>query len=603
MPPIAKASKRPAKTLLSLFSFTKTFALVQQLHAQIIVNGLYDSLLFGSKLSDAYIQLGRVHFAAKAFDFIDVKNSHSWNTLASGFFKNKDFSEVLQTFRQMRSEGCPVDSFNLVFAIKACIGLSILQDGKSVHSLAIKFGLERDPYVVPALIDVYTEFGSLEDAQKLFDEISKWNTVICGAMMKGYLRSSKPVKVFELLSKMRTSGFELDPFTSECLVRACGNASAAEEGKSIHGFCLKQNFINSNIYLQTSLVDMYLKCGLLNFGLSLFKEVTIKDVVLWTAMITGFAKCGRGSEAITLFRQMLGESIIPNLITLTSILLACSYMGSLQLGKSVHGHMIRNGFQLDVVNYTSLIDMYANCGLIIGAYSVFKEMPMKNVFSWSAMINGFGTHGLCDEAIALFDQMKLHNQIPNSITFVSILSACSHSGRVEEGWNYFKLMSKDYGITPTSEHFACIVDLLGRAGKIDEALCFIRDMPMEPTASVWGAVLSACRIHKRVDIAKMVAEKLFPLESDKSVVYVLLCTIYGDAGMWESMKKMRIEIGVNGLHKSVGFTSIEVDKKFYFFSSKDRLAFGGTHVEAVLTCLQEQMREFCYEVEEEITWG
>ncbi|XP_028080879.1 pentatricopeptide repeat-containing protein At1g06140, mitochondrial-like [Camellia sinensis] len=186
----------------------------------------------------------------------------------------------------MRTEGFSVDGFNLAFAIKSCIRLSILQDGKLVYCLAIKSGLDRDPYLVPALIDVYSDLGSLKDAHKLFEEIPEWNTGIWGSMMKDYLKSLEQTKVFELFSKMRTDGFELEPFTSECLVRACGNVSAGKEGKSVHGFCIKHNFMNSNyIYLQTLLVDMYLNCGLLDFGLRLFKEVSNKDVVLWTAIV------------------------------------------------------------------------------------------------------------------------------------------------------------------------------------------------------------------------------------------------------------------------------------------------------------------------------
>ncbi|XP_052180029.1 pentatricopeptide repeat-containing protein At1g06140, mitochondrial [Diospyros lotus] len=581
----ANSAKNPAKT-------TK-LSLSRQLHAQITVHALRPSLLCGSKLFNCCVQVGSFRFATKTSDSIAVKNLHSWNAISSAFFKNNDFSQVLRSFRHMRTAGCSVDSFNLTFAIKASVRLSRLQDGNLLHGLAIKSGLERDPYVVPALIGVYTELGSLGDAQKLFEGVSEWNGVIWGALMKGYLKSPNPANVFELLSDMRTSGFQLDPFTSECLVRACGYISACKEGKSVHAFCIKQNFTNSNIYLLTCLLDMYLKLGLLDAGLKLFKEVPRKDVVLWTTLISGLAKNGRAWEAVNLFRQMLRDSIVPNRITLASIVLACSHTGSLQQGKSVHGYMIRNGVELDVVNYTSLVDMYANCGSIVPAYAVFKEMPIKNVFSWSAMVNGFGMHGLCEEALALFDQMRSDKQLPNPITFVSVLSACSHSGKVEEGWTYFKSMSRDYGLTPMAEHFACMIDLLGRAGKIDEALSFINDMTWEPGASAWGALLSACRIHKRVELAEQVAERLLPLEPDKSSVYISLSNIYGDAGMWDMVKKMRLKIGENGLHKSVGFTSIEVDKKLHFFSSENR--YKDAQVQAVWTSLQEQMREFGYE--------
>ncbi|XVF32426.1 hypothetical protein REPUB_Repub17cG0081700 [Reevesia pubescens] len=462
----------------------------------------------------------------------------------------------------MRREFVGADSFNLVFAIKACVGLSLLKDGKLIHCMAVKFGLEGDPYVAPALGKMYTQLGALEDAKKVFEGFPERNSVLWGTMMKGYLKFSKELEVFELFSRMKSSGFELDAFTLEGLVRACGNILAGKEGMMFHGLCIKKNLIDSNGYLQTSFVDMYLKCGLLDFGLKLFEEVSERDVVLWSAMISGLAKNGKGLVAIALFRQMLQHSFTSNSVTLASILLACS---SLKQGKSVHGYMIRKGIHLDVVNYTAFIDMYARCGSVAMAQKVFGEMPEKNVVSWSAMINSFGMHGLCSEAMAFYDQMRSENKVPNSITFVSLLSACSHSGKVAEGWKYFKSMTQDYGIIPTEEHYACMVDLLGRAGKIDEALSFINNLPIEPGASVWGALLDACRIYRRVGLAEKVAKKLLPLEVNKASVYVLLSNIYADTGRWELMKKIRQKIGKKGLHKSVGFTTISVGKKLHIF--------------------------------------
>lgn len=465
----------------------------------------------------------------------------------------------------MRREFVGADSFNLVFAIKACVGLSFLKDGKLIHCLAVKFGLGGDPYVAPALGKMYSQLGDLEDARKVFEGFPERNSVLWGVMMKGYLKHSKELDIFELFSRIKSSGFELVDFTLEGLVGACGNISAGVEGKMFHGLCIKKNFIDSNVYLQTSLVDMYLKCGLLDCGLKLFEEVRERDRVLWSTMISGLAKNGKCLEVMALFRQMLQQSLTPDSFTLASILLACSLGGYLKLGKSVHGYMIRKGVDFDVVNYTAFVDMYARCGSLAMAREIFVQMPAKNVVSWSAMINAFGIHGLGSEALATFDQMRSENQVPNSITFVSLLSACSHSGKVAEGWKYFKAMTEDYGIVPIEEHYACMVDLLGRAGKIDEALSFIDKMPIKAGASVWGALLDACRIHRRVEIADKVAKKLLPLEANKASVYVLLSNIYADSGRWELVKNIRHKFSRKGLHKSVGFTTIEIGKKLHIF--------------------------------------
>ena len=494
----------------------------------------------------------------------------------------------------MLTEKNLVDSFNLVFAVKACLRLSLFQRAKLFHSLAIKLRLERDMYVAPALMNVYSELGSLDEARKVFEEIPQKNSVIWGVMMKGYLNFSKEFEVFDLFSGMRDHGCELDPFVVEVLIQACGNVCAGKGGETFHGLCIKKNFIEYNNFLQTSLVDMYMQCGFLDFALKLFEDISHRDVVLWSTIISGFARNGGALESISMFRQMLANSVTPNSVTFASIVLGCSSLGSLKQGRSVHGYVIRNGVELDVKNYTSFIDMYAKCGCVAAAYRVFRQMPEKNVFSWSAMINGFGMHGLSGEALKIFDEMRSLNQLPNSVTFVSVLSACSHSGRIEEGWNHFKSMSRDYGITPLEEHYACMVDLLGRAGKIDEALSFINNMPMEPGASSWGALLSACRIHKRVELAEEVAKKLLPLESDQSGVYVMLSNIYADFGMWEMVKKTRVKMFEKGLRKSVGFTSIEVKKKLYLFSSKDRFSYKNTQIESLWNSLEKRMGELGY---------
>lgn len=594
---LSSSSQNPTQnTLFSLFDLVeKSLSLTRQLHSVLITNGLHQSVLFGSKLCDAYVHVGSLQFASKAFVQITHKNARSWNTLLSGYSKNNLFSDVLRVYRSMRVDGNSIDSFSLVFAVKACVGLSLPSNGRSVHCSAIKSGLDGGQYAAPAFLNMYAEMGSLEDARKVFNECPERNSVIWGAMMKGFLKHSSEFEVFELFSQMRSLGYESgDAFTLGCLVQACGNVLAVKEGKASHGLCVKKNLLHSNACLYTSVLDMYMNCGLVEHGLAIFEECQDQSVVMWTAVIAGFSKNGRAWEAISLFRQMLAESIRPNLVTFGSVLHACSAIGSLLRGKSVHGYMIRNGIEFDAVNYSSFIDMYAKCGCILMACRVFNEMPKKNVYCWSALINGFGMHGLYTKALALFDQMRLENLFPNSITFVSVLSACSHSGKVEEGLSYFNLMTKEYGIAPDEEHCACVVDLLGRVGKIDEALSFISSMPTEPNARTWGALLGACRIHKRVELAEEVAEKLLHLEPDRSTVYVLLSNIYADAGMWDMVKKMRLQMSEKGFQKTIAYTSIEVDNELHVFSSKDVTTFKNTEIEALWNSLRKRMGELGY---------
>ncbi|CAN8306151.1 unnamed protein product [Cochlearia groenlandica] len=545
--------------LLTILSQTKTLHHTQQVHAKIIAHGLEEEVVLGSNLTNAYIQSNRLDFAASSFYRISPwnRNLHSWNTILSGYSKGKTFHrDVLLLYNLMRKD-CDgfVDSFNLVFAIKACVGLRIVDHGFMFHCLSLKHGFEKDAYVGPSLVEMYSQFGTMESARKVFDEIPVKSSLLWGVLMKGYLRYSKDEQVFRLFFLMKDAGFELDSLTLICLVKACGNVFAGREGKSVHGLFIRRSFLDRNSYLQASVIDMYVKCRLLDNALKLFETSVDKNVVMWTTLISGFAKCQRGIKTFGLFRQMMEVSVPPNQCTLAALLVSCSSLGSLKYGRSVHGYMIRNEIEMDDVTLTSFIDMYARCGYIEMAKKVFDTMPERNVISWSSMINAFGINGLFEEALDCFEKMKSRNLVPNSVTFVSLLSACSHSGNIKEGWKQFQSMKRDYRIEPEEEHYACMVDLLGRAGEIKEAKAFIDSMPVKPMASAWGALMSACRVHKEVHLAEEIAEKLLSMEADESSVYVLLSNIYADSGMWEMVNHVRRKMNIKGNRKPLGLTA------------------------------------------------
>ncbi|CDY51302.1 BnaA06g23440D [Brassica napus] len=494
--------------LLTILTQIKALRHTQQLHAKVIVHGLEEEVVLGSSLTNSYIQSNRLDLATASFDRIPPRkrNRYSWNTILSGYSKSKNHCESLRLYNRMRRE-CDgvVDSFNLVFAIKACVGLGVLENGVLIHGLAMKNGLDKDAYVAPSLVEMYGEFGRMEDAQKVFDEITLRSSVLWGVLMKG------------------EAGLGVDnALTLICLVKACGNVFAGKEGKSVHGLSIRRGFIDQSGYLQASVVDMYVKCRLLDNAREMFETSVDKNVVMWTTLVSGFAKCERAVEAFDLFRQMLRESVLPNQCTLAAVLVSCSSLGSQRHGRSVHGYMIRNEIEMDAVNFTSFIDMYARCGNI-------QMARKRNVISWSSMINAFGING----------------------------SSGFHSGNINEGRKQFASMTSDYGIAPEEEHYACMVDLLGRAGEVGEAKSFIDNMPVKPMASAWGALLNACRIHKNVDLAEEIAEKLLAMGSNESSVYVLLSNIYADAGMWEMVNSVRSKMGMKGYTKPMGLSAIE----------------------------------------------
>ncbi|CAJ1901874.1 unnamed protein product [Sphenostylis stenocarpa] len=582
-------SHNPFKTI-TLISCANFLSLVQQIHAHVIINGLHREVFYGSNITNAYVQSGSLSLATKAFYQIIGKNVHSWNTIISGYSKGSLYDDVLQLFRHLRSDGNAIDSFNLVFAIKASQRLILLHNGRLLHCLTIKSGLEGDLFIVPALLEMYAELGSLNDAHKLFERYSYRSSVMWGFMIKGYLKVSQESQVFELLSYMTNYfGFQWDAFTMEGLVRACANVLAGREGKASHGVCIKSNLL-VNVCLLTSVIDMYMKCGFTHYAFRMFEKANDhKDVVLWSAVINGCAKKGKFCEALSVFKRMLQKSTTPNPVTLSSVILACSGVGSLKQGKSVHGFVIRNMVELDVVNYTSLMDMYSKCGCVKTAYRVFCMIPVKNVVSWTAMINGYAMHGLYLETLSIFYQMTQNasvitgKQVPNSITFTSVLSVCSHSGMVQEGLRIFNSM-KDYGISPTEEHCAYIIGILARAGQFDAALSFLSDMPVKPGLNAWGTLLSACRFHKRVELAEEIAKTLSLLEPNDFSCQASLSNMYADG-----IGKMIM--AEEGLNKSLGFSSIEVGNKLCVFSSNDTLAFTSTDISHTWNSLSREMRE------------
>lgn len=298
------------------------------------------------------------------------------------------------------------------------------------------------------------------------------------------------------------------------------------------------------------------------------------SVALWNAVISGFAKCGRSKEALELFDQMLqmeGEDVRADGITVVSALAACADLGALDAGEWIHDHAAKNSIQLDVFVGTALVDMYSKCGSIDLARKVFDEMPDRNVMSWTVMIRGLAMCGNGGDALALFSKMIDEGVKPDGITFVGVLSACSHSRLVDEGRRVFASMTRDFGIVPKSEHYSCVVDLLSRAGMLREAIEFIENMPLEPDAALWGSLLSACRRNpKEVELAEFVAGQLMEIEPDNDATYVLLSNIYAYNNRWDDVARVRRLMKERAIRKTPGCSSVEANGVVHEFIAGDR---------------------------------
>ncbi|KAH8944738.1 hypothetical protein BDL97_12G000400 [Sphagnum fallax] len=479
----------------------------------------------------------------------------AWNQKLSKYVKDGQLEKAMQLFQQMQQEGTTPDKFTFIQAIKACARLGALQDGRLVHQQLIQSGCESDVFVGSSLVDMYVKCGSIEDARRVFNKMPSRNVVTWSAMIFGHVKCGQGQKALELFRQMQHEGVQPNSVTFVGVLNACASIIALNKGRCVH-LQIIQSGLKSNVFVGNSLIDMYAKCGSLEDACRVFNKMPSRNVVTWNAMIKGHVKCGQGQKALKLFQQMQQEGVQPNYVTFVVVLNACASVIALEEGRRVHQQIIQSGLESDVFVGSSLVDMYAKCGSIEDACRVFHKMPSRNVVTWTAMVLGHVKCGHEQKALELFQQMQQE--------------ACSHAGLVDEGMCLYASMIRDYMIPAKLEHYTCMVDLLGRAGHLQEAENMIMAMPCKPQAASWRALLGACRIHGNVGMAERVAKQILEMEPENAAVYVLLSNIYAAAGnrhLCENVERQRKE---RGAKKQPGRTWIEVNNEVHTFVAQDQ---------------------------------
>jgi pentatricopeptide repeat protein len=403
-----------------------------------------------------------------------------------------------------------------------------------------------------------------------------------------------------LFEDMKSSDMKPDSVILCAVLSACGHAGNLSYGRTIHEF-VKDNGLAIDSHLQSALINMYANCGAMEFareiydGLPLknmivstamlsgyaklgmvkdarfvFDQIVEKDLVCWSAMISGYAESDQPQEALKLFNEMLQQRIEPDHITMLSVISACSHVGTLVHAKWIHTYADRNGFGRALSVNNALIDMHAKCGNLVKAREVFENMPRKNVISWSSIINAFAMHGNADSAIKLFHRMKEENIMPNGVTFIGVLYACSHAGLVEEGQKLFSSMINEHGISPTLEHYGCMVDLHCRANNLRKAIELIETMPFAPNVIIWGSLMSACQVHGEVELGEFAAKRLLELEPDHDGALVVLSNIYAKEKRWNDVGLIRKSMSYKGISKEKASSRIETNNEVHMFMMADR---------------------------------
>eukprot|EP01018_Ginkgo_biloba_P009794 Gb_07756 [translate_table: standard] len=590
------------------------------IHAHIILTGFKPDISLDTKVVNLYAKCGSLVDARRVLDEMPERDLVSWTAMIAGYAQNGFAHEALSLFYQMQRIGIQPNEYTFASVLPVLANSAALEHGKEVHEDIIRGGFESSVFVASALVDMYAKCGSIKYACKVFDKMPERNVVSWNAMITGFAQNGHFDEALKVFYQMQLTGVKPNCSTFASVLPACANGAAIQQGKELHEDIIRSGYL-SNVFVSSALVDMYAKCGSIgnarqvfdnmhertvvswtgmiagyaqngyvDEALNLFREMPERNVAAWNAMVAGYVQNGQYDEALKLFGQMQLTGFKPNQVTFASVLPACANLALLQQGRFVHEDIIRSGFQSNIFVENALVDMYAKCGSIKDGRKVFDEMPEQNVVSWNAMIGGYAMHGYGKEALQLFEQMQHCNLRPDHVTFLGVLSACCHAGLVADGWKYYECMSRDYHITPEVEHYCCMVDLLGRAGHVDEAHDFINKMPGKPHAKVWGSLLGACRIHANIEIGERVAECLFETDPENSSHYVLLSNIYASAGRWDDKEKVRTMMKEKGLKKMPGCSWIEVNNKVHAFLVGDRSHPRTQEIYAMLEILSGQMK-------------
>ncbi|PIN16639.1 hypothetical protein CDL12_10705 [Handroanthus impetiginosus] len=453
--------------------------------------------------------------------------------MIDGYMKMGRFEDGFQLFVQMRRETeVIIEPTILTVILESCGRLARYKEGCQMHGLVSHLGFQFDLFLSNSIIAMYSRFGCVNEARNLFNQMSEKDVVSWNSLIYCYVQAGRLEEAYELFEKADSK----DSVSWTTLISGFSNKGLSEK-------CIK---------LFTSMPEVE------------------RDDVAWTALISGFVNNGEHEEAINWFIRMTRNAIRPNPITISSLLSASASLALMSLGLQMHAFVVKVNMEQDISIQNSFVSMYSKCGSVNDAYRIFKSITAPSIVSFNSMITGFAHNGCGGEALELFRQLVHQGQEPNDVTLLGVLSACTHMGLVEEGQQYFRSMRTLFKVEPGPDHLACVVDLLGRAGLLDEATKLITSMPVEPHSGVWGALLSASRTHMRPDLAKLAAQHILELEPNNAAPYVVLSDIYSFTGKRRDEEQMRLSKILRGIKKSPGCSWITLKDNVKLFLSGDK---------------------------------
>lgn len=564
-----------------------------EVHAHVIRYGFGSEIDVLNALITMYAKCGDFRSARRVFDGMPRRDCISWNAMISGYFENEECFEGMGLFLTMHDLSLEPDLMTMTSVTSACGMLCDIRLGKEIHGYVLKKGFGVEVSVHNSLIQMYASFGNLKEAETVFLQMVSKDVVSWTAMISGYEKNESPEKALKVFEQMKAEDVVPDEVTVASVLSACASLGCIDIGIELHELARKNGLMPYTLVGNT-LLDMYSKSKCIDKALDVFKCMPEKNVISWSSIILGFHINHRSFEALNLFRQMQAD-LKPNSVTFISTLSACAAVGALMCGKEIHAQVLRSGLGFEGYLPNALLDLYVKCGRTEYAWTQFNVHEEKDVVSWNIMLTGYAGRGHGDLAVALFHRMEEAGVRPDEVTFIALLCACGRSGMVDQGWDYFNSM-KEYNVIPNLRHYACMVDLLGRAGCLQEAHQFIRDMPLEPDAAIWGALLNGCRIHHEVELGELAAKYVFELDPERVGYYVLLCNLYADDGRWHQVVRVRKMMRERGLMVDPGCSWVEVKGGVHAFLSDDESHPQTKEIYAVLNGLYDRMKAAGFDV-------
>ncbi|KAF2941644.1 pentatricopeptide repeat-containing protein At4g21300 isoform X1 [Oryza sativa Japonica Group] len=540
-----------------------------QLHTLAVKYGLESEVAVANTLVSMYAKCKCLDDGWKLFGLMPRDDLVTWNGMISGCVQNGFVDQALLLFCDMQKSGIRPDSVTLVSLLPALTDLNGFNQGKELHGYIVRNCVHMDVFLVSALVDIYFKCRAVRMAQSVYDSSKAIDVVIGSTMISGYVLNGMSQEAVKMFRYLLEQGIRPNAVAIASVLPACASMAAMKLGQELHSYALK-NAYEGRCYVESALMDMYAKCGRLDLSHYIFSKISAKDEVTWNSMISSFAQNGEPEEALNLFREMCMEGVKYSNVTISSVLSACASLPAIYYGKEIHGVVIKGPIRADLFAESALIDMYGKCGNLEWAHRVFESMPEKNEVSWNSIIASYGAYGLVKESVSLLRHMQEEGFKADHVTFLALVSACAHAGQVQEGLRLFRCMTEEYQIAPRMEHFACMVDLYSRAGKLDKAMELIVDMPFKPDAGIWGALLHACRVHRNVELAEIASQELFKLDPHNSGYYVLMSNINAVAGRWDGVSKVRRLMKDTKVQKIPGYSWVDVNNTSHLFVAADK---------------------------------